>query len=167
MEYYIIFCAVLVLILIYYLLGSSVSSFRPGLKESFRPGLKESFRPGLRENMRNRSTRDWDASLDENLTDASILDAAKGVERDLNWQEKLAQGLDPNIWDRQSAYIDNVKRFGGSPTKNMELEDMSRFASTVNYLGFKRPAYVRVNATNPFQPEEDTELFKMFKRNMM
>jgi len=155
--------------------GITAGTVRPNMQpdifalhpESFvqRPGMKiEGFasRPGMKvESFVNRTGKDWDASTHENLTNPNPTYSG------LNWQESLARGLDPKIWDRQEDFINNVKRFGGSSVQNFEIEEMSRFASTVNFLGLKRPAYVRVNETNPFQPEEDTGLFKMFKRVMI
>jgi hypothetical protein len=130
---------------------------RPGMvgREQFRPGMvdefKERFRPGMSPGV-------------ERLDDHLHLD---GETSKLNWQETLANGLNSNIQDRQGDFVKNVKRFGGSSVRNQEIEEMSRFASTTNFLGFKRPQYVKVNPTNPFQPEEDIELFKMFKRYLL
>lgn len=162
MESYYIAAAVVVILVLYYLYAykkvdaksTTTEGFRPGMIEGFRPGMTEHMRPGMRERM-----GDWDASKNENFTN--------DTGRTYNWQETLAMGLSPNIADRQKDFVNNVKRFSSSASKNTELEEMSRFASTTNYLGFKRPSYVKVNETNPKQPEEDTELFKLFGRYMI
>lgn len=89
-------------------------------------------------------------------------------EEEMNWQEKLADGLDPKLKKSNKDFIENVKRFGGSSVRNYEIEEMATNAAFTNWLGLGgRPKYVPIRASSREQPSFNTEVLKTVRRHLI
>jgi len=89
-----------------------------------------------------------------------------GPRHDLDWSEELVENIEPKIKQEQKNFVNNVRRFGGSATRNFVIEDMSTNPAYTNFYGFKRPAFIPVRKSNREQPSFSTEVFKNFRRHL-
>lgn len=91
-----------------------------------------------------------------------------GIEESINWQEHLADQLDPKLKKSNKDFIENVRRFGGSSVRNYEIEELSTNAAFTNWLGLGgRPKYVPIRASSREQPSFNTDVLKVTKRHLI
>lgn len=84
-----------------------------------------------------------------------------------NWEESIVDNIDPAIRQQHTNFTNNVRRFGGSSVRHLDLDDLSMNAVYMNFRGLKRPAFVPIRDSNREVPSYYTYPFKNYKRYLI
>jgi hypothetical protein len=94
--------------------------------------------------------------------------AVKFYDDDMDWQETLAENLEPRLKEDNKKFVENVRRFGGSSVRNFELEEMAMNQAFTNWQGLRGPPkFVPVRLSSREQPSYNTDVLKTVRRHLM